>query len=278
MAKTACRKLVLGLAAATLLSGATARAADVNAAFVKGELYIWNRIADLTELFRCGLGVGPAFGAEIAFTQYAQLGAYTADETGASFPHFFPPAWVITYLDDEKVFKTHRGDYKTRSFGPRRWENTVQQTVRFRREPWDVRAQLGLGLFQVYLNFDTKQTGDFLAGFVCKDPREDDQQANPNAIREPTRQFGRGASNIITAVLEIPYNMHQVNEDKGGFAGVTAGFARGLWRCGVRAVVGAVEVATFPMGWPPIIEPEYMYQPARSTAWRVREPTFRKEF
>lgn len=99
-----------------------------------------------------------------------------------------------------------------------------------------------------------------------------------HARMEPTRQLGRGISNVLTGIWEVPYNMVQVSEAQGGFAGATYGFFRGVCRFAVREVVGVFEIVTFPMGWDPIIEPEFVDQPVQSTTWkfnrRLREHSY----
>lgn len=93
--------------------------------------------------------------------------------------------------------------------------------------------------------------------------------------REPLQQLGRGISNVLTGVVEIPKNVHAVNQDKGGVAALTFGVLRGSWRFLIREAVGVYEIATFPMGWRPIIEPEYPFEPSHSTDWRMN-PDYRK--
>ena len=96
--------------------------------------------------------------------------------------------------------------------------------------------------------------------------------ANVRAERQRLRQLGRGMTNVVTGVWEIPLNMHLINRDMGGFAGLTYGFLRGFCRFAVREGVGVFEIVTFPMGWQPIIEPEFPDQPTKSTTWRVNKP------
>ena len=94
------------------------------------------------------------------------------------------------------------------------------------------------------------------------------------APREPLRQLGRGVSNVITGILEVPFNMYVISKDQGDVAGSTYGLARGVWRFSVREVVGVFETVTCPFGWSPIIEPEFFFEPTRSTDWRVNRPQF----
>ncbi len=94
--------------------------------------------------------------------------------------------------------------------------------------------------------------------------------------REPSRQLGRGATNIVTGIWEVPKTMHQVNQDRGGYAAASYGLFQGIWRFATREVVGVLEVLTFPMGWPSIIEPEFPFEPTKTTEWRVNRPVFRE--
>jgi len=248
----------------------------VDRAFMHVELYVWNRFADLLEIMRGGVAVGPAVGAEVAVTEYAQIGAYWAKEQGVTFPHFLPPLWLVPMAEGEKVFLDHSGRYWTYSVGPYRRESSEKHDVRFPRGKYDVRAQVAVGIAQLYANIDMNQVGDFVVGFVGFDPAKDDAGIGYQVRREPARQLGRGMSNVLTGAWEIPYNIYTVNKDQGGFAAVTYGLVRGIWRCGVRELTGVMEVVTFPFGWGPIVEPEFPFQPVKSTDWRVNPLPFRE--
>jgi len=280
MRKTRCMKWFAGVVIAATFWTAGARAADpVNTAFVGAEIYLWNRLADFTEILQSGVAIGPCIGGEFAITKYGTVGAYVANEQGVAFPHFIPPLWIINYLDDQQIFTPHKGLYETRAFiNDHRWENTPMEDVRFPRGPWDIRAQVAAGLIHISLSVQTMQVYDFLAGLICFDPLADDQARDPTAPRQPARQLGRGVVNIVAGVVEIPVNMNQINEEKGGFAAVSYGLARGVWRTGVRMGVGVLEVVTFPMGWEPIIEPEFPFEPTKATNWRVSQPAFRRQY
>ncbi len=272
------KHLFLGVLVLGALAAGNANAVNpVDKGFMVTELYLWNRLADLMEVLRGGVAVGPAIGAEVAVTQYLQLGAYTDNEEGVSFPNFLPPLWLITKADGEQVFRDHSGRYWTYSVGPYRKELTQAKDVRFRRAPWDVRAQVGLGIAQVYLAIDAKQTLDFLAGFLTLDPAKDDQQLGVVVKRQPARQLGRGICNLALGIIEVPVNIESVNKDQGGFAAVTYGLCRGLWRFGIREVTGVFETVTFPFGWGPIVEPEFPFQPVRDTEWRINPLPFAEQ-
>jgi putative exosortase-associated protein (TIGR04073 family) len=281
------KQFIALLVLATCLAG-TVRANEtdfVNNFFVNCEMYVWNRFADFLEINRGGLAVGPAIGAEIAFTEYAQIGAYTANERGVTFPLAFPhpvgalispPLWSVPYLEGQTVFTSHGGKYSTSCFGPRRRESSIAKEVRFERQMWDVRAQVGLGLVHAYYAFDPLEAYDFLAGVFTFDPKMDDEQLDPTMIRKPGRQLGRGFANLCGGIFEIPQSMIQVTREQGDFAGATTGVAQGVWRFVLREGVGAMEIVTFPMGWNPVIEPEYPMQPVRSSDWQVVRPEFRE--
>lgn len=271
---------MLWVSAAMALSvpGIRADGGVVNNALVQTELYVWNRIADALEVVRCGLAAGPCIGAEVAVTDKAALGAYWADETGATFPHFIPPLWLVPYAEEVQVFKTHEGKYSTVAYGNQRKESATEAGVAFEREPLDVRAQLGLGLIHAYAAVKTKEVGDFVAGLVTFDPSDDDVGADPAVRRLPADQFGRGAANLLFGWIEIGRNMMRVRREEGEAAGFTKGFGLGLWRTGVREVVGVFELVTFPFGWGPLVEPAYVVQTAYTTDWRVNKPEFGSQY
>ncbi|MFA4944480.1 MAG: exosortase system-associated protein, TIGR04073 family [Lentisphaeria bacterium] len=88
--------------------------------------------------------------------------------------------------------------------------------------------------------------------------------------RQPVRQLGRGLSNVLTGVWEVPYNMYKIGQEDGDVAGITYGLVRGIQRFVTREAVGVFEVVTFPAGWGPIIEPEFPFQPTQTTEWEVK--------
>ena len=93
-------------------------------------------------------------------------------------------------------------------------------------------------------------------------------------VRDPLRQLGRGVSNLFTGIMEVPSNVNAVATENGDVAGVTWGLFRGVWRCAIRETVGVFETVTFPFGWDPILEPEFPFEPGKSTEWRVNSPAF----
>jgi putative exosortase-associated protein (TIGR04073 family) len=257
---------------------------DINGAVVKTELYLWNRFSDLLDVFRCGIALGPGIGAEVAITNYAQLGAYANCERGMAFPHCFPPFWLVDYYEkNENAFQFHGGDYATAAFGPWRAESHAKEneveTYHFERNKWDVRAQADLALIHLYVAIRPTEIIDFFTGIVGYDFTLDDMKLDATQERKPADQFGRGLSNVLFGVIEIPGNIHRINSTEGDFAGATKGVGLGVWRFLCREVVGVVEVVTFPFGWQPIIEPAYVLDGGiNNPMWKVYKPSFHKRF
>ncbi len=79
------------------------------------------------------------------------------------------------------------------------------------------------------------------------------------------KKLGRGIANVLTCPFEIIHRIGEANEESGPLAAFTWGVLDGLWRTGVRGVVGVYEVATFPLPWPgaygPIVDdPEFFME------------------
>ena len=111
-------------------------------------------------------------------------------------------------------------------------------------------------------------------------------QAGEQGVENAIRQLGRGLNNVLTGVLEIPAGILEVKEEHGDLPALTYGTLRGTYRCVVREGVGLFEVATFPAGFRPIVEPEFggaprviseSYEPdmrnsvGASGEWKIRE-------
>jgi len=78
----------------------------------------------------------------------------------------------------------------------------------------------------------------------------------------PLKKLGRGAANIVTSPFEIPCRIGEANNEDGPFAAFTYGILNGIFRMGLRIVVGAYEIVTFPIPFPkdygPVItDPEF---------------------
>ncbi|MGA2220844.1 MAG: exosortase system-associated protein, TIGR04073 family [Verrucomicrobiia bacterium] len=85
----------------------------------------------------------------------------------------------------------------------------------------------------------------------------DQKPSGHNALRK----LGRGCSNLLFGVVEMPNQVTKVTSDKGGAAGVTYGIGKGLVRWFGREVVGVYEIVTFPVpfphGYKPVMTPEF---------------------
>lgn len=252
---------------------------DLNNIIVQGELYLWNRISDIFDLFRVGVAGGADIGFDIAVTKYAQLGAMVTKERGVDFPHFIPPFWMFHYYQQKKIFNTHEGYCATAAIGPYRFEKSDKDegAASFLRHDWDLRAEAA-AIGHIYVDFSAKETADFIVGFVGWDYANDDQKLDPSARRKPADQFSRGICNILFGAIEIPANIIRVTDEEGDMAGAAKGLGLGVWRFLCREIVGVVEFVSFPFGWEPIIEPEYLIQKTQNAVWNVKRPTFHKRY
>ncbi len=71
----------------------------------------------------------------------------------------------------------------------------------------------------------------------------------------PLKKLGRGVCNIVTCPLELLKGIQDAHNENGFFAALTWGVLKGAFNTGVRAVVGAYEVVTFPFPIPSDYEP-----------------------
>ncbi len=84
----------------------------------------------------------------------------------------------------------------------------------------------------------------------------------PAYCNDPLMKLGRGACNMLTFPLEMFKQVYDENRNSGPLAAVTLGILKGFGMSGVRLIVGAYEVATFPFPVPsqymPILtDPEF---------------------
>ena len=97
-------------------------------------------------------------------------------------------------------------------------------------------------------------------------------KAVATANRFPTRKLGRGFSNVIFGVLEVPQAMVSINYEYGGAAGITWGTILGVKRCVIREAIGLYEICTFWFRQGTIVEPEFPFMPEERIEWRVQDP------
>jgi putative exosortase-associated protein (TIGR04073 family) len=73
-----------------------------------------------------------------------------------------------------------------------------------------------------------------------------DIQDPPSNDYGPTRKLGRGLSNLVFGIAELPVTIAKINEREGNSAAAGYGVVRGLGRSGLRVGSGLFEFLTFP--------------------------------
>lgn len=73
-----------------------------------------------------------------------------------------------------------------------------------------------------------------------------DIQDPPSNDYGPTRKLGRGLSNLVFGISELPVTIAKINEREGNSAAAGYGVVRGLGRSGMRVGTGLFEFLTFP--------------------------------
>lgn len=70
----------------------------------------------------------------------------------------------------------------------------------------------------------------------------------------PTRKLGRGLSNLVFGITELPTTIAKVNQDEGNSAAAGYGVVRGAGRSAMRMQAGIFEVLTWPF---PVVRGTY---------------------
>ncbi|HEV2839907.1 MAG TPA: exosortase system-associated protein, TIGR04073 family [Chthoniobacterales bacterium] len=73
-----------------------------------------------------------------------------------------------------------------------------------------------------------------------------DIQDPPSNDYGPTRKLGRGLSNLVFGIAELPTTIARINEREGNAAAGGYGIVRGTGRSFMRFQAGLVEIFTFP--------------------------------
>jgi len=73
-----------------------------------------------------------------------------------------------------------------------------------------------------------------------------DIQDPPGNDYGPTRKLGRGLSNVVFGIAELPVQIARVNEREGNSAALSYGVVRGLGRTYMRFHAGLWEMFSFP--------------------------------
>ena len=84
----------------------------------------------------------------------------------------------------------------------------------------------------------------FLLAFAL--PSLGDIQDPPSNEYGPTRKLGRGISNVVFGIAELPVSIVRVNEREGNSAAASYGVVRGVGRSCRRFHTGLAEIFTFP--------------------------------
>jgi putative exosortase-associated protein (TIGR04073 family) len=73
-----------------------------------------------------------------------------------------------------------------------------------------------------------------------------DIQDPPSNEYGPTRKLGRGISNVVFGIAELPVTIARVNSREGNSAAAGYGVVRGVGRSYMRFHVGLAEIFSFP--------------------------------
>lgn len=91
-----------------------------------------------------------------------------------------------------------------------------------------------------------------------------DIQDPPSNDYGPTRKLGRGLSNLVFGIAELPATIAKINEREGNSAAAGYGVVRGVGRSYMRFQAGLVEIFTFPFPVNrgtdhPLLPPDILY-------------------
>ena len=77
------------------------------------------------------------------------------------------------------------------------------------------------------------------------------------------RKLGRGMTNLVTGVLELPFSIDTEVDETGIYRGIPFGILKGLVRSVIRMSAGVYEIISFPIELPedyvPVLEPEFVF-------------------
>ena len=77
-------------------------------------------------------------------------------------------------------------------------------------------------------------------------PSPADIQDPPSNDYGPTRKLGRGISNVVFGIAELPVQIARVNSREGNSAAASYGVVRGVGRSYMRFHTGLAEIFSFP--------------------------------
>jgi putative exosortase-associated protein (TIGR04073 family) len=86
----------------------------------------------------------------------------------------------------------------------------------------------------------------------------------PSNDQGPTRKLGRGISNLVWGIAELPVSITTVNTKEGNSAAAGYGVMRGVGRSIMRIQAGVFEILTFPY---PVVRGSYFPVLSSDTHW-----------
>jgi putative exosortase-associated protein (TIGR04073 family) len=86
----------------------------------------------------------------------------------------------------------------------------------------------------------------------------------PSNDQGPTRKLGRGLSNLVFGIAELPVQITTVNTMEGNSAAAGYGVVRGVGRSVMRIGAGLFEILTFPA---PVVRGSYYPVLPDATHW-----------
>jgi len=88
--------------------------------------------------------------------------------------------------------------------------------------------------------------------------------AKPCFAGGPLRKLGRGLTNLLTGIVEIPKKVILTSKKENLAKGLTSGFMKGVQEGMVRTASGLYETLTFPIPAPadfePMVSPEFVFE------------------
>ncbi len=87
------------------------------------------------------------------------------------------------------------------------------------------------------------------------------------------KKAGRGMNNFVFGYYEMVLQARELAKTERWPTAISGGFFKGLFRGTLRTAAGVVELVTFPLpipwGYAPLIEPEFVMEPAypRASRW-----------
>jgi putative exosortase-associated protein (TIGR04073 family) len=98
------------------------------------------------------------------------------------------------------------------------------------------------------------------AGFLFAPLAHADNDQAPSG-HNALRKLGRGFSNLLFGIVEVPNQYTKAVAEHGGASGVTYGLSKGVVRWFARELTGVYEIVTFPVPYPkgyqPVMKPEF---------------------